>query len=160
MDTHLEGLFASLEASFGAAVERQEDEAATDLAFSLKQGLGQRDVLARRGFCVVSADASHPALELARDHVLTEGDRLFPLSACAAVLRPDLAPPLVTDARLVEVLRARALEGHDVEIRTAEHDFAGRLALCAPDHVALTTARGEVVIPLAAVLSVRFSPED
>lgn len=160
MDAHLEGLFASLEASFDAAVGREEDEAADDLAFSLQQGLIQRDLLARRGFAVTVGSGTYAALEMGLDHVVAEGERLVPLTACTAVLHRDLDPPVVSDSRLVEVLRARTIDQANAEITTSAARFRGRFLLCGPDHVVIATPRGEVVIALASVLEVRLFPED
>lgn len=160
MDGHLEAFFASLEASFDAAVGREEEEAADDLAFSLQQGLSQRDVLARRGFAVAVDSGTYPALEVGTDHVVAEGDRLVPLAACVAVLHPDLDPPAVHESPLVEVLRARTVDYAEAEITTTGGLFRGDFLLCGQDHVVVATPRGEVVIPLASVLEVRLFPAD
>ena len=160
MEAHLKGLFASLEASFDAAVDKQEEEAATDLALSLRQGTPQREFLARQGFTVAAREGTYRAIEVGLDHVLAEGARVFPLAACTAHLRADLLAPEVTDLRLIEVLRARVLDPAEVEVETAAQRLRGRLSLCGPDHLILITARGPVSVPLASVLSIRLSLED
>lgn len=66
----LDGLFSSLSASFDAVVEREEDEAAADLAFSLGQDRSLEGSLRRGGFDLrIGGGGRRPVTEVGADYV-------------------------------------------------------------------------------------------
>ena len=169
---------ADLDATFEAAAARAEDEAASDLAFSLAQEICWFDSLRRGGAASVALGEGRTAAveAIGRDYVMA-GDRgglmIIP-AAHAVVLRrqgpprrdrdadgpprhgttAEPAPPAGED-NLVALLRRLARTGCGVEVTTASGAFRGRLLRAGGDHLAVAGHGGEVVVGMGAVVRIR-----
>lgn len=160
LDSRLEQLFSSLDASFNAALDRSEEEAATDLAFSLIQDRSERDHLRHAGFSVRSAGGTLPIVRLGEDFVETADGWLFRLGQAVVVRDETAAPPLERPESLIEVLRHGSRRGADVQAETPSRYYRGRLVRCGPDHVCLRSGPKQILIPLGLVSAFRFSHGD
>jgi hypothetical protein len=161
--SQVEGLLTSLEASFDASIDREEQEAASDLAFSLAQGQPFADVLARSGAMGVRLPGGRtaPIAVIGRDYVASAVPAtLIPLERVIAVTIESGSAPVSRGDSLVERLRDWARRGTAVEIATQAGSFTGRLALVGPDHVRLDRKPGIVAVALEAVESVRSLREE
>lgn len=149
-DPRLERLFASLNASFDAAVARQEDEAATDLAVSLRHDRALADVVLRGSWTVRLAGGGRARVAVAaRDFVGTGGDRPTVVPTSHAVLDAvDGSRPSGTDLSLLEFLRALARRAAPVSIEHTAGQVNGRLTLAAAEYLLVEGARGRIVVPL------------
>lgn len=146
----------ALAASLEAATARDEEAAAADLAFSLRQDDDLASALVRCGSgwaIVVDGEVSDTVTEIGRDYVAA-GDVLIPLSA--AVLRSrDGRPPRPSERALLEVLGAACRAGSAVEVVTAATRAVGTLVRATRDHVAVSHHGVETVVALRAVEAVR-----
>jgi hypothetical protein len=157
-DTRLLKLLSSLEVQFDAAVAREEDEAASDLALSLRQGLVLRDVM-RRGPWVARFDGfARPVSLVGRDFVACDGPDAILVPQRRLVVAPSDSGDAArfSPASLVETLRAVCRSGADVEITCGEAAINGRLIQVGPDHAAVLSASGPTFIALEAVDRVRL----
>lgn len=156
--SEIDKLLASLNATFEAAVAREEDEAASDLAFSLLQGLDFVETL-RRGHGATlraSGGATLSVVEVGSDYVVARGPStvLVP-SLHAIIVRSAVgAPPRVVEGTLVEALRRMARTHRTVEVRTQDGTFTGRLVKAGPDHVVVQAREANVLIGLGALRAV------
>lgn len=157
MDSQLERLFSSLESSFAAAISRSEEEAAEDLATSLRQGLHLAHLLARGSVSVAGAG---PVVEVGRDFVRTEDGVIYPLKTTVFTSRAGGPLPEPTDRHLLDVLRAAARSATEARVQGIFGDVAGTIIRCGPDHVSIRHNDTEILIPLEAVRAVRFSRVD
>ena len=146
---------------FGASVEaglaRDEEIAAADLAFSLRQDVDVQTALARAGSAWVLAgrDAAAARVEEVGADYVRCGRVLVPSSH--AILRSTAErPPRAVARRVLEVLGSACRAGADVTIETARGSSSGRLVRVAKDHVAVRSGDVEMVVGLAAVESVRL----
>jgi hypothetical protein len=154
-DPRLDRMLSALDAEFDAAVAREEEEAADDLAFSLSQGLSLGDVLPR-GAWILCGD-SLPAAPVAfagRDFVAAAEPALL-VPAAVACLRRDRAgfPPAAVDAGIVEVLRVLARRAAMVRLESIGTTIEGRIRRVGPDHISIHRPTDEFVIALGAVRS-------
>lgn len=157
VDSRLDRLFSSLGASFDAALDREEEEAASDLAMSLRQGRSLRERLVGRACAVVQPDGDWQVNELGPDHVGTVQGWWFPLHNTVVQLGGSDSPPTESEETLVERLRAAARSGQRIEIRTASRGVHGLLLGCGPDHLGIRLDAGEMLVPLTAVTALRLS---
>lgn len=159
VDPRLDRLFSSLGAEFDAAIDREENAAASDLAFSLLQDREISDVLGHGGWKVMAPAGDVPIDELGLDYV-GGGGWIFPTEA--QTFRPvERAPsPIRTDRSLQERLRGLARADRDVEIVLSTGTVRGRVVTCGRDHLQVRTRLAETLIPLKLVGAVRLSPED
>lgn len=143
----------AFEASFEAALAREEDAAASDLAFSLRQDVDLRDAVARSGAgwaLLTSAGGSSSVDEVGIDYVRAG---TLVVRAGRATLRSAPGPaPATSDRTFVELLGTACRSGATVVTCVA----AGRLARVAKDHVGITNGDRETIVGLAALESVRF----
>lgn len=160
MDPPLDRLFSTLEAQFGASIDRAEDEAASDLAISLRQDMALRDALLRGSWVAATARGRLPVYEVAKDHVVLGTERvLVPLNAVIFV-RGGHRTAVSTDRALAEVLRRHSRTGTHLSVETGEASAAGRVTACSATHLALQGPAGEFLIPLSQILSVKPFHED
>jgi hypothetical protein len=157
-DPRLERLFASLDASFDAALAREEDEAATDLALSLRHDLSLADVVLRGSWSVRLAEgAQSPVAVAGRDFIGTDGNGPLVVPASRAVLQAACGPrPRGTDLSLMQVLRIMARRPAEVHIAHPEGQVDGRLLVAGPDYVVVDTAVGRSLVGLHAVTAIRL----
>lgn len=148
----------ALEASFEAGLARDEDVAAADLAFSLRQDVDVRDALARSrtGWALTTPEAaSAPVDEAGTDYVragdlVVRSDRVGLRSAAGP-------PPRVTARTFLELLGAACRAGADVQVRGYGVGTSGRLVRVGKDHVALRSGEVETIVGLATLDSVRLT---
>ena len=161
----------ALEASFDAALEQSEEEAADDLAFSLLQDSRLAVALSRSsGYRLHLGGAGSPEVSTVGLDFVGAGDPLevvAPSAGAVAVGPPsgDAAGdevstevgrrPSTIRVPMLEVLRSWARRGHRAEVRTTEDTFRGVLTRACPDHVALGCGGREVLVGISAVRYVR-----
>lgn len=158
MDSRLDRLFSALDSSFSAALDRSEEEAANDLALSLNQDLTLELQLVGRS-SALSADHPIPLVEVGRDYVRSEDDRLLPLTAGSYRVGPPGPGPERTDRYLVDVLRGAVRSGARVTLEGVFGTVEGPLLHCGPDHVGVSEGAHEVLVPLEGVRAIRLSHE-
>jgi hypothetical protein len=154
-DPGLQRTIEALEASFEAALERSEEAAADDLAFSLRQDSRLQVVLSCGGdYHLQLAGVGSPKVGVVGPDFVGAGDplELVASSARAVVVgmrggegrRTSEAGPSRTAASMLEILRGWARRAYQVELATAEEAFQGVLVRACPDHVALDCGTREV----------------
>ena len=161
MDGSLENLLAGLESSFDAALARDEEIAAADLARSLDRGaeLRHRLVRARGVVLLLSSETRLPVANVGADYCAC-GDPPFllaPLHNATFALGRAGLPPSDAPAMLKQALGRWADRSAAVEIATPAGRRAGRLVQASADHVLLETRDQRIVVPMATVGSVRLS---
>lgn len=143
----------ALEASFEAAVAREEDVAAADLAFSLRQDVDLREAVGRSdsGWALMRAGgARHHVDEVGRDYVCA--GPLLVRSGRATLMQGPGPSPTISDRTFLEVLGAVCRRGAVVTLE----GVAGRLVRVARDHVAVQRGDAETMVGLDAVERVRL----
>lgn len=142
----------ALDAAFDAALAREEEVAAADLAFSLRQDVDVRDAVRRSGSAWALVGAGEARLrvdEVGIDYVRA-GSTLT--RTRAATLRSEAGPsPDTADATFLQRLGAAARAGATVAIA----GLSGRLVRVGKDHVALLKDGRETIVGLDAVVAVR-----
>ncbi len=167
----LQRTMEALEASFEAALQRLEEAAADDLAFSLRQDSRLEVALSRGGgYRLHIASMGSPKVAMVGPDFVGAGDplELVAPSAQAVVVRMKGAErPVGVEARLpgtraclLEILRGWARRGHRIELATAEDEFRGVLVRACPDHIALDCETREVLAGMGAIRYVRRVLED
>lgn len=154
----LEGLFSDLSATFEAAIERHENEAAADLALSISQDIDLHAALTDGDPVVAVVDGmSRTVLQVGKDYLVAEpGDLVIPISNVVLV-RPSLGPrPALTRVALSELLRTHVREGTRVRCSTRELELEGPLTAVARDHLAVGGGFGRKLVPLGSVRWIRF----
>jgi hypothetical protein len=158
-EDRIEFVVRGLEASFDAAVARDEEEAASDLAFSLLQERTLPAMLERSsGVVVVRPDGGRAGVtEVGEDYVreAPPSARLVPLSAAVFESSNDGAPPRRRDLDMTTELRRWARAGATVSATTSAGVVAGRLLRAAPDHLTIRGRRAEHYIGRGALLAIR-----
>jgi hypothetical protein len=148
-DPKLRRTLESLETSFDAALARAEDEAASDLAFSLLQGRTLLDLGAREGpwDLYFGEGRRMPLTLVGRDFVAGGSPPSVLVPAARAVLlhASEGEPARESDAGLIEELRGLAGFAMVVEITTSSAVLRGHLVRVGPDHVAVRTGAGEAM---------------
>lgn len=166
-DDNLGSMLGSLEATFDARLARAEDEAASDLAFSLLQDLSLTEALERAGPLQVLR-AGHPPIpvtEIGADYLGCAPATFIPLGR--AIARPIAGPtPVRTDQPLVALLRRHARRGTCARVTARGAVHTGVLARACRDHVviarrrrgldALEPASAETFIPLDLIDEIRL----
>jgi hypothetical protein len=156
----------ALEASFEAALERSEEAAADDLAFSLRQDSRLQVVLSSSGvYHLQLPGVGSPKVSVVGPDFVGAGDplELVAPSACAVVVampnadgrRGAEAGPSRTAASMLEILRGWARRAQNVELATAEEAVSGVLVRACPDHVALKCGTREILVGMGAFRYVR-----
>jgi hypothetical protein len=157
-DRGLERLFDTLSATFDAAIAREEEIAAADLAITLRQDGSMREELLRRaGALFVEGWGSPRISEVGLDYVGAGRPVEVLVPSAAALVRRTEAyeMPTASERSLVEELRRWARSGRRVEIRTWHGELDGRLVAVGRDYVVVKSAAGEAAVGLNAVAAVR-----
>jgi hypothetical protein len=156
-DPGLRRFLDSLDASFDAAVAREEDQAASDLALSLLQGRPLSDVALRDGRWAIELGGAHrlPLCLVGADFVESGGRQrvLVPAARAVLVRRSHRERARACDQTLVQ--RLRALLGKNVAISADSGDFKGTLVRVGPDYVVVATPAGDVLAALGGVRWIR-----
>lgn len=151
------GWVDALEASLAAALARDEEVAATDLAFSLRQDVDVAAAVLRSGLAwtLVGEGGASIAVEEAGTDYLRAGSVIVPSGA--AVLRSAPGPsPRAGNRSFLEVLGETCRSGATVEVTHRAGTVAGRLARVGLDHLAVQSGGGETIVGLAAIEAVRL----
>lgn len=152
-------LIASLDASFDAAVAREEDVAASDLAFSLLQERPLPEVLVRRGPALIQLrDGASASLSVVGRDYLGAGnplELLVPAASAVVVPAEDGASPDYRRETLSTVLRRWARVGQKVQVETTIGAFCGVLVAVGRDHLWLQSEESWAVIGAASVEVIR-----
>jgi hypothetical protein len=147
----------TLEATFEAGLAREEEIAASDLAFSLRQDVDLQAAVARSGAgwnLLAPGGATAAVDDVGVDYVRAA---TLLVRASHAVLRSTDGPkPRVVDRRLLELLGEACRSGVEASVTTGNGTTAGRLIRVANDHLALRNEDSEMVVGLGAVESVRL----
>ena len=159
----LDPVLTSLAASFEAAVARSEEEAAADLALSLRQGralielLHQADGLEAH----LAGGARHPVTLVGDDfcgfgepvsRVVAWDSALFQLTASTGV-------PRRFDGDLIRLAREWTRLGAYIEVVTAAGGLRGRLAEAGSDYLCVMAKAGPTYVPRAALIEMTLLPE-
>ena len=161
-DDRVDGLLQSLGATFDAAVAREEEEAAADLAMSLRQGRSFADVLARSSWrATLDAGSSAPVEAVGPDFVVANwgGRHLIPMAHVEVSPTTGVRPDRISMG-FVELLRDVARAGKAVIALSSQGEHSGILRWVGPDHLALEGRRGLVLMPLAALRRVTVETRD
>lgn len=157
-EEQIDFVMRNLEATFDAAVARDEDEAASDLAFSLLQGRSFSEVVERSpGLVVVHGHGLRSRVSEVGDDFLVEAPpsaRLVPLSAAVLESSSPGARPRRRHLDLTTELRGWARAGTRVSALTSVGVVAGRLIRAAPDHLTIRGRRGNHHVGRAALLAI------
>lgn len=143
----------ALGASFDAALAREEDLAAADLAFSLSQDVDLREAIrrSRAAWTLVDADGGlHPVAEVGADYV--RAGALVARTGGATVRSIAGAAPRISPGTFLELLSAACRAGACITL----DGVRGRLIRVAKDHVAVGTPDGETMVGLTGLRSVRL----
>jgi hypothetical protein len=165
-DPGLQRMMEALEASFEAALERSEEVAADDLAFSLLQDSRLPVALSRAsGYRLHLAGVGSLEVSAIGLDFVGAGDPLevvAPSARAVAVGVPSADPPVGSEERpsiarvpMLEILRRWARLGHRAEVATGEGTFRGLLTRACPDHLALGRGSREVLVGMGAIRYVR-----
>jgi hypothetical protein len=160
-DPRLESLLSSLDVTFDAAIAREEDEAAADLAFSLVQDRSLADTLARSGAASLHVgDATVALAEVGHDYVGAGSPLRLVVPSRLAVIVPERGgrAPATAARSMLEVLRLWAREGAWVEASTVQGRWWGRLSKACPDHIGIRGRFGEVLVAMDAIRVVTKRP--
>ena len=147
-----------LGAAFEAAEAREEEIAAADLAFSLRQDVELATALAGRGWTLLLDGGAGAAVdEVGVDYVLA-GPSV--VRARNAVLRSGgRLAPVRRERSLAELLGAACRAGAAVEVRAGSLRARGTLVTVGHDHLELRREGTATVIGLDAVDSVTLCAE-
>lgn len=157
MDPRLEGLFSSLEAQFGAALDRAEEEAASDLAISLRQDRSIAETLTQGAWTALTELGPRQVREVAVDYVCVEpGDHYLP-TASVTFRKAEGEPPRRSDSTFTVLLRRLMRLRTEMTIDLGEGTLVGRVKACADDHAYIRSKKGDHVVPLTQIRSIRLS---
>ena len=163
MDKELERVIARLEARFDAALAMEEEEAAADLAFSLRQDRNLADLVRDGGgLRLLEGDGATPQVTFVGADYCGTGSPLdcvrrmgsVPLLAVPAGPRPELRRD-----SLHEVARRWARMGSRVQVGLETDSVGGQLTQVGPDNMVLEAAAGRMIVPLWLVRSIRLVRE-
>lgn len=154
--TETDGWLAGLGASFDAALAREEDVAADDLAFSFRQDGDLRATTRGRGWVLLldGGEAAAPVEEVGADFV-SAGGAVVPVRY-AALRSAEGASPRLSERTLSEVLGAACRSNAWVEARAGGTRVEGRLVKAGRDHVVLRRGATDVVLGLDAIAALRL----
>ena len=161
-DAGLQSLFDSLEVGFGAALARDEDEAAADLAVTLRQSQSLREILVRSPARFHAPGITSASISLlGRDFVMSERRGLLArIDAVHFTIGTGTSRPRLSPETFIQFLRCRARERAPVRVETAAGRVLGRLMATPEDHLEIVGSFGRVLVPLSGVVAVRLCRGD
>lgn len=164
MDYELERVIARLEQRFDAAVTREEEEAASDLAVSLEHDRSfARLVRAGSALRLLEGDGATPPISVIGSDYCGTGEPIGCIRrlGTAALITEEGGPrPALRRDTFQEVLRRWARSRPRIDLRLASGDLQGRLGPVGPDNLMMEGPGGRVIVPLGLVLAIRLVPED
>jgi len=153
----LDNVLSTLGVAFDAAIARDEEVAASDLAISLRQDRDLRDRLLRDGpWKLVLGDARSALVEVVGADFVGAGPMLVPLGRAVAVRAPEGVGARPSPATLRELLRGLARAKKAVVVSDGGREWSGCAALCGRDYLALEARGGEVLVPLHVIAWLRL----
>ncbi len=157
-DAHIDSWLSSLNASFEAAVEREEEQAAGDLAFSLLQDLGQVETL-RRGKAAalkLAGGASLPVARVGSDYLAAGNppNLIVPISFAVVLVGPSGPAPEIADDSLLLLLRRAARLGTYARISSTEGDWQGRIVKAGVDHLIVNVSGQSLIVGNGAIRAI------
>lgn len=158
-DPQVHRLLSSLEATFQAAVTRQEEEAAFDLAFSLAQDQTLQEVLLRNGSLRLLLDGGEalPVATVGIDYVVAgTPPRVTPSRSAAFVIGGEGKPPRHASTSFLVMLRRWARSRVPVAVLVHERTYTGDLIQATPDYLTLDAPTGRLIIGIGAVREIRL----
>lgn len=157
----LDNLLSTLGVAFDAAVARDEDIAAGDLAVSLRHDRDLRDVLVRGGpWTVVLADGRRIGLDVVGADFVAGGAIVVPLGRAAVAATRAGAPPRPSSATFHQIMRGCARSRARVTVADGDREWSGRAVVCGRDYFSVACAVGDVLVSLASVAWVRVDGSD
>ncbi|HEX2058551.1 MAG TPA: DUF2642 domain-containing protein [Actinomycetota bacterium] len=153
------GWAEALEASFEAGLAREDEVAAADLAFSLRQDLDLRDAVVRSdaAWDLLGPDAAVVAVVEAGVDYVRAGALIVPASRAVLRSKPGV-PPRATTSTLLQLLGRACRAGAEVAVETSRGTTSGALVRVGKDHVAVRNGDAETVVGLAGIEAVRLLP--
>lgn len=162
-EERVDGLLESLGATFEAAMAREEEAAAADLAMSLRQDRSLLDLLQRGSWRALLEPGLTPRIAtVGPDVVVAEGPGRHLISTARLQITPapDLAKAEQVATSHVEMLRDLARARHPVLVRSEGDSLEGVLRWVGTDHLALEGHHGVVVMALTTVRRVSILGEE
>jgi hypothetical protein len=154
----LDNVLSTLGVAFDAAIARDEEVAAADLAISLRQDRNLRDRLLREGpWRLVLGDTQSPAVDLVGADFVGAGPFLVPLARAVAAKAAEGVAARPSPVTLHEVLRGLARARSAVAVSDGGHEWSGFATLCGRDYLALESRGGDVLVPLTVIAWLRLS---
>lgn len=151
----LDPVITSLAASFEAAVARSEDEAAADLALSLRQGRALIEALSLvEGIEGHLSGGARYVVTLLGDDFCGIGEpvtRVFTWGAAVFQSTASAAAPKRFAGDLIALAREWTRRGAYIEVVTAAGGLRGRLSEAGSDYLCVMAAAGPRYIPRAAL---------
>ena len=151
----LDAAISSLDASFDAAVARSEDEAAADLALSLRQGRALIDVLSlAQGMEAHLSGGSRYPVTMVGDDFCGVGDpviRVVTWERAVFQTSSSVAAPTRFPGDLIALARQWTRRGAHVEVVTAAGGLRGRLAEAGSDYLCVLARAEPRYVPRAAL---------
>ncbi len=151
----LDPVLTSLAASFEAAVARSEEEAAADLALSLRQGRALIELLQQAdGLEAHLAGGARYPVTLVGDDFCGLGEPVTRVVAWDSALFQSTASPVVArrfDGDLITLARDWTRLGAYIEVVTAAGGLRGRLAEAGSDYLCVMAKAGPTYVPRAAL---------
>jgi hypothetical protein len=166
-DNNIELFLSELDATFDAVLAREEAEATADLSHALSQeiALGRRLQAAPSAFLIRPGHLPAPLSLVARDYVAIDWPELCLVPLVKAIVRigketPEAGPRhRRSSALLLGTMRHLARRRTAVKVSVAGDEYSGVIDRAAPDHLSLSSCRGEVLIPLEQVREIRINLE-
>lgn len=163
MDPELERVIARLEERFDAALAREEEEAAADLAVSLRQDRTLSDLVrSGDGLRLVEGDGALPVVTVVGSDYCGTGMPLNcarRLGSTPLLAEPHGRPPEPRRDSLQEVARRWARAEQWVELELETGCVAGRLDQVGPDNLVVQGPAGTVIVPMWLVTAIRLAHE-
>ncbi|HEV2754602.1 MAG TPA: hypothetical protein VG318_02345 [Actinomycetota bacterium] len=145
-----------LGAAFEAAEQRDEEAAAADLAFSLRQDVDVQSAVRGQGWALLVAGGLAAVVdEVGADYVVAGADVV---PASRAVLRSaDVPAPRHSERSFAEWLSAASRRGASVEVRAGGRGVRGQLVTVGRDHLEVRAGTARTIVGLSAVDAVGLS---
>ncbi len=163
MDAELEKVVARLEARFEAALARDDDEAAADLAvsFAADEPLSISIRKAGGGLLQLPAGEQHEVSAVGVDYLACGHPAwlISPIGAVSVLLGGEGDPPSELPDTFRQVARRWARERRFVDVTATIGETRGLLMRVSPDHLELRGVAGLLLVPLQLVTSIRLVRE-
>ena len=154
-------MLEALSASFDATIAREENQSASDLAFSLRQNRLLIDVLPRLGAAELCLpDGARACVSVVGNDYLGAGDPIeLAVPASRAVLVQGGLGGAAERRResLAMVLRGWGRQGLKVQVDTGCGTLGGLVGAVGSDHIQLQTRLGWALVNLASVDALRVA---